>query len=61
MTLNSLTTVISQQYNHISTEIKHVCLGRGKNYCLVHRRYFETSWCPDCGRSKFFFIVRIFK
>ncbi|KAI9260486.1 hypothetical protein BDA99DRAFT_83006 [Phascolomyces articulosus] len=25
-----------------------VCSGRGKSYCLVHRRYFETSWCPDC-------------
>ncbi|KAI8149878.1 hypothetical protein BJV82DRAFT_503529 [Fennellomyces sp. T-0311] len=31
-----------------------VCSGRGKSYCLVHRRYFETSWCPDCSRSKFF-------
>lgn len=25
--------------------------GRGKSYCLIHRRYFETSWCPDCSRS----------
>ncbi|KAI9472148.1 MAG: hypothetical protein EXX96DRAFT_583044 [Benjaminiella poitrasii] len=28
-----------------------VCSGRGKSYCLIHRRYFETSWCPDCSRS----------
>ncbi|KAI7847856.1 hypothetical protein BDC45DRAFT_451181 [Circinella umbellata] len=28
-----------------------VCSGRGKSYCLVHRRYFETSWCPDCSRT----------
>ncbi|KAI9311345.1 hypothetical protein BX666DRAFT_1868004 [Dichotomocladium elegans] len=28
----------------------HVCSGRGNNYCLIHRRYFETSWCPDCQR-----------
>ncbi|ORZ04894.1 hypothetical protein BCR42DRAFT_183509 [Absidia repens] len=29
-----------------------VCQGRGKSYCLIHRRYFETSWCPDCrGRA----------
>ncbi|KAL1935880.1 hypothetical protein VTP01DRAFT_14 [Rhizomucor pusillus] len=28
-----------------------VCSGRGKSYCLIHRRYFETSWCPDCGRA----------
>ncbi|KAI8143715.1 hypothetical protein BJV82DRAFT_609186 [Fennellomyces sp. T-0311] len=27
-----------------------VCSGRGKSYCLIHRRYFETSWCPDCSR-----------
>lgn len=27
-----------------------VCSGRGKSYCLVHKRYFETSWCPDCSR-----------
>ncbi|KAF7725332.1 hypothetical protein EC973_009671 [Apophysomyces ossiformis] len=25
--------------------------GRGKSYCLIHRRYFETSWCPECGRA----------
>ncbi|KAI9312890.1 hypothetical protein BX666DRAFT_1982914 [Dichotomocladium elegans] len=31
-----------------------VCNGRGKSYCLVHRRYFETSWCPDCSRSAFY-------
>lgn len=29
----------------------HVCNGRGRSYCLVHRRYFETSWCPDCSRT----------
>ncbi|KAI9027569.1 hypothetical protein CLU79DRAFT_697816 [Phycomyces nitens] len=28
-----------------------ICAGRGKSYCLIHRRYFETSWCPDCDRS----------
>lgn len=28
-----------------------VCSGRGKSYCLIHRRYFETSWCPDCSRA----------
>ncbi|KAI8877910.1 hypothetical protein K501DRAFT_197106 [Backusella circina FSU 941] len=35
-----------------------VCSGRGKSYCLLHRRYFETSFCPDCSRSsrKFFII-----
>lgn len=53
MTFNSLSTAVSQQFNHISDNIKLVCLGRGKNYCLVHRVYFETSWCPDCGRSKY--------
>ncbi|KAI7897789.1 uncharacterized protein BX663DRAFT_481249 [Cokeromyces recurvatus] len=35
--------------NTITTS--HVCFGRGKSYCLIHRRYFETSWCPDCSRS----------
>lgn len=36
-----------------------VCSGRGKSYCLIHRRYFETSWCPDCGRasSKYLLFV----
>ncbi|KAI8640331.1 hypothetical protein BD408DRAFT_348263 [Parasitella parasitica] len=29
----------------------YVCFGRGKSYCLVHKRYFENSWCPDCSRS----------
>ncbi|ORE20769.1 hypothetical protein BCV71DRAFT_76281 [Rhizopus microsporus] len=34
---------------------------RGKNYCLVHKRYFETSWCPDCGRGKekYLYIMRV--
>lgn len=39
----------------------NVCSGRGKSYCLIHRRYFETSWCPDCSRSsrkyKFSFLL----
>ncbi|KAI8975060.1 hypothetical protein BDF20DRAFT_876728 [Mycotypha africana] len=33
-----------------STASSPICHARGKNYCLVHRRYFETSWCPDCSR-----------
>lgn len=42
-----------------------VCSGRGKSYCLVHRRYFETSWCPDCSRSNrklytFFYVFYSF-
>ncbi|KAI9496769.1 hypothetical protein BDB00DRAFT_72322 [Zychaea mexicana] len=32
-------------------DISKVCSGRGRSYCLIHRRYFETSWCPDCSRS----------
>ncbi|KAI9254601.1 hypothetical protein BDA99DRAFT_442783 [Phascolomyces articulosus] len=28
-----------------------VCSGRGKSYCLIHRVYFETSWCPQCSRG----------
>ncbi|KAI8368962.1 hypothetical protein BD560DRAFT_398212 [Blakeslea trispora] len=37
----------------------NVCSGRGKSYCLVHRRYFETSWCPDCSRSSRKFLYNI--
>ncbi|KAI9322755.1 hypothetical protein BX666DRAFT_2023200 [Dichotomocladium elegans] len=33
------------------TESANVCSGRGRSYCLIHRRYFETSWCPDCSRG----------
>ncbi|KAI7889638.1 uncharacterized protein EV154DRAFT_513964 [Mucor mucedo] len=50
MTFNTLSSVFSKQLENISDSVKHICQGRGKNYCLVHRRYFETSWCPDCGR-----------
>ncbi|KAI8056353.1 hypothetical protein BDF21DRAFT_430627 [Thamnidium elegans] len=50
MTLNTLATTASQRINTISDSVKFICQSRGKNYCLVHRRYFETSWCPDCGR-----------
>ncbi|KAI9494360.1 hypothetical protein BDB00DRAFT_761989 [Zychaea mexicana] len=35
---------------HDDSSKSKVCSGRGKSYCLVHRRYFETSWCPDCSR-----------
>ncbi|KAI8060540.1 hypothetical protein BC940DRAFT_246304 [Gongronella butleri] len=24
---------------------------RGRSYCLIHRKYFETSWCPDCDKK----------
>ncbi|KAI8364728.1 uncharacterized protein BYT42DRAFT_505992 [Radiomyces spectabilis] len=42
------------QSNHSSdSEVPKVLSGRGKSYCLIHRRYFETSWCPECGRSKY--------
>ncbi|KAI8093199.1 uncharacterized protein BX664DRAFT_329140 [Halteromyces radiatus] len=42
-------TNTNEQVNHPnSTMSLPVCQGRGKNYCLIHRRYFETSWCPDC-------------
>ncbi|KAI9334058.1 hypothetical protein BD770DRAFT_354462 [Pilaira anomala] len=50
MTFNILTTITFQQMNHISDNLKYICQSRGKNYCLFHRRYFETSWCPECGR-----------
>ncbi|KAI7862417.1 hypothetical protein BDF14DRAFT_1856017 [Spinellus fusiger] len=29
---------------------REVLHSRSKNYCLIHKRYFETSWCPECGR-----------
>lgn len=32
--------------------VKQPCYSRCKNYCLIHRIYFETSWCPDCSSSK---------
>ncbi|KAI8059314.1 hypothetical protein BC940DRAFT_247763 [Gongronella butleri] len=37
--------------SHPTTTVP-VCQGRGKSYCLVHRRYFETSWCPECSSGK---------
>ncbi|ORY92115.1 hypothetical protein BCR43DRAFT_81056 [Syncephalastrum racemosum] len=36
---------------NIISETARVCSGRGRSYCLIHRRYFDTSWCPDCGRA----------
>ncbi|ORX58241.1 hypothetical protein DM01DRAFT_1221680 [Hesseltinella vesiculosa] len=24
---------------------------RGRTYCLTHRVYYETSWCPFCARK----------
>ncbi|OBZ83329.1 hypothetical protein A0J61_08625 [Choanephora cucurbitarum] len=44
-------SLISTLHNKAQTFKSNVCSGRGKSYCLVHRRYFETSWCPDCSRS----------
>ncbi|KAI8076446.1 uncharacterized protein B0P05DRAFT_139280 [Gilbertella persicaria] len=40
-----------QSKNKMQSNGPNVCSGRGKSYCLIHRRYFETSWCPDCSRS----------
>ncbi|KAF1800237.1 hypothetical protein FB192DRAFT_1309278 [Mucor lusitanicus] len=42
---------ISKSNTKSDTAGPNVCFGRGKSYCLIHRRYFETSWCPDCSRS----------
>ncbi|KAI8997690.1 hypothetical protein BDB01DRAFT_772003 [Pilobolus umbonatus] len=39
--------------NNKPAHTAETCQGRGKSYCLIHRRYFETSWCPDCSRSSF--------
>ncbi|KAL0076693.1 hypothetical protein J3Q64DRAFT_1647339 [Phycomyces blakesleeanus] len=41
------------------TEATKVCSARGKSYCLIHRRYYETSWCPDCDRVNGKKIYRI--
>ena len=38
----------AENWSHIK---EYVCQARGKNYCLIHKRYFEISWCPECGRS----------
>lgn len=43
--------------NSTQTSETKVCSGRGKSYCLIHRRYFETSWCPDCSRSSRKYIM----
>ncbi|KAI7851529.1 hypothetical protein BDC45DRAFT_572009 [Circinella umbellata] len=38
--------------NAVNTiDTSKVCSGRGRSYCLIHRRYFETSWCPECSRG----------
>ncbi|CAO0793880.1 unnamed protein product [Mucor circinelloides] len=37
----------AENWSHIK---EYVCQARGKNYCLIHKRYFEISWCPECGR-----------
>lgn len=42
---------INQAAATISDTSQQVCSVRGRSYCLIHRRYFETSWCPDCGRA----------
>ncbi|KAI8391609.1 uncharacterized protein BYT42DRAFT_489789 [Radiomyces spectabilis] len=55
-----LSTIISKTCSQQQAPVAvHTCNGRGKSYCLIHRRYFETSWCPDCGRSsrKWLFIL----
>ncbi|KAL0084069.1 hypothetical protein J3Q64DRAFT_1736865 [Phycomyces blakesleeanus] len=42
----------SNTFTDIKTDMNiKIYTGRGKNYCLIHRRYFETSWCPDCACS----------
>ncbi|KAI9020207.1 hypothetical protein CLU79DRAFT_836253 [Phycomyces nitens] len=57
MTVSTKTpNVCSAQTKTVDTT--KVCSGRGKSYCLIHRRYFETSWCPDCGRSKGLFDTK---
>ncbi|KAI7886176.1 hypothetical protein K492DRAFT_140910 [Lichtheimia hyalospora FSU 10163] len=50
---------VSSDHQHINyatasiPDTSKVCSGRGRSYCLIHRRYFETSWCPDCSRAGF--------
>ncbi|KAI8331166.1 hypothetical protein BC941DRAFT_439168 [Chlamydoabsidia padenii] len=46
----SLSQIITQQTcpSTFTNMVLPVCQSRGKSYCLTHRRYFETSWCPDC-------------
>ncbi|KAI7902920.1 uncharacterized protein BX663DRAFT_55304 [Cokeromyces recurvatus] len=51
---------ISYIFKHKSVTIKFACQSRCKNYCLVHKRYFETSWCPDCSRSNCLHIYHIY-
>ncbi|KAI9267639.1 hypothetical protein EDC94DRAFT_601555 [Helicostylum pulchrum] len=50
-------TKSNSKSNKNQTSGPNVCSGRGKSYCLIHRRYFETSWCPDCSRSSRKFII----
>lgn len=51
MGLGNLFTKSNYKSSKAQTSGLNVCSGRGKSYCLIHRRYFETSWCPDCSRS----------
>lgn len=48
MSLSFITAAAAENWSHIR---EYVCQARGKNYCLIHKRYFEISWCPECGRS----------
>ncbi|CAO3626875.1 unnamed protein product [Cunninghamella echinulata] len=41
---------INSIVNKISSSLQeNINQARGKNYCLSHKRYYETSWCPDCA------------
>ncbi|KAI9277978.1 hypothetical protein BC943DRAFT_332332 [Umbelopsis sp. AD052] len=51
--LSSFPIIVSMA-DGLKKSVRSLCANavraRGKSYCLVHRRYFETSWCPDCSR-----------
>ncbi|KAF1807032.1 hypothetical protein FB192DRAFT_1353469 [Mucor lusitanicus] len=47
MSLSVVTAAATENWSHIKA---YVCQARGKNYCLIHKRYFDISWCPECGK-----------
>lgn len=49
MSLSVVTAAATENWSHIKA---YVCQARGKNYCLIHKRYFDISWCPECGKSE---------